>query len=83
MVYKIYYKSSVEKDLERLDKSEQLRIVKKIESQLRNNPLLCPMLHGRLAGLRKLRVGDYRVIYSVMDDHVWVLRIANRKDVYR
>ncbi len=83
MAYKIYYKSSVEKDLERLDGSEKRRIIKKIENQLKDKPLLCPMLQGKLAGLRKLRVGDYRVIYSVMDENVWVLRIAHRKDVYR
>jgi mRNA interferase RelE/StbE len=33
----------------------------------------------------RLRVGDYRVVYTIEDDHliVWVMAIGNRRDVYR
>jgi mRNA interferase RelE/StbE len=33
----------------------------------------------------RLRVGDYRVVYTVEDDQlvVWVLAAGNRRDVYR
>ncbi len=33
----------------------------------------------------RLRVGDYRVVYTVEDGQlvVWVLAVANRRDVYR
>lgn len=33
----------------------------------------------------RLRVGDYRVVYTIEDDHliVWVMAVGNRRDVYR
>ncbi|MCC9309497.1 type II toxin-antitoxin system RelE/ParE family toxin [Kitasatospora sp. RB6PN24] len=41
-------------------------------------------LQGHSARWR-LRVGDYRVVYTVEDGRliVWVLTVANRRDVYR
>ncbi|MGR8009258.1 type II toxin-antitoxin system RelE family toxin [Streptomyces hypolithicus] len=34
---------------------------------------------------RRLRVGDYRAVYTVEDNELilWVLTVANRRDVYR
>lgn len=36
-------------------------------------------------GERRIRVGDYRVIYDVMDDElvILVLRLGHRREVYR
>ena len=33
----------------------------------------------------RLRIGDYRAVYTLEDDQliVWVLTVANRRDVYR
>ena len=42
-----------------------------------------PTLKGKFAGLRKYRVGDYRVIFAIAGREVLVLRIGNRRDVYR
>jgi len=41
-------------------------------------------LRGSLKGYRKLRVGDWRVIYRVVDDkEIRIIAIGNRKDVYK
>ena len=42
-------------------------------------------LKGEFAGLRRVRVGDYRVIYEVDEGVLLVLvvRNANRRDTYR
>jgi mRNA interferase RelE/StbE len=36
-------------------------------------------------GCWRLRVGDYRAVYTVEDDQLilWVLAVGNRRDVYR
>ncbi|MDA4129489.1 MAG: hypothetical protein OK457_01850 [Thaumarchaeota archaeon] len=47
------------KDLEKLDKDINQRIVKSIEG-LRSDPFLRKSLRGELRGLCSLRVGDYR-----------------------
>lgn len=83
MGYKIAYKKSVAKDLPRIGKAETRRILDRIERELRRNPEKTPALKGRYAGLRRLRIGDYRVIFALIEDEILILRIRYRKDVYR
>lgn len=42
-------------------------------------------LKGDLSGLYRLRLRSFRVIYEKLDDRlvIYVLSVANRKDVYR
>ena len=40
------------------------------------------LLKGNLKGYRKLRVGDYRIVYKVYDTEIRVLGIRHRKDIY-
>ena len=81
MAYNITYKKSVEKDLSRLGKPEARRILDKIEQELSKRADNYPFLKGAFAGLRKLRVGDYRVIFAVFGQDVLVLRIGHRRDI--
>ncbi|MFO8048495.1 MAG: type II toxin-antitoxin system RelE/ParE family toxin [Desulfosudaceae bacterium] len=83
MAYNIVYKKSVHRDLKKLSKSEAKRILELIEKELIKKPESNPALKGQFAGLRKYRVGDYRVIYAILDKDVLILRIGNRKDVYK
>ena len=83
MGYKIDYKKSVAKDLKRIDKADAKRILDKIDENLADNPQRFPALTGAFAGMRKFRVGDYRVVFVIMDQQVLILRIQDRKDVYR
>ncbi len=83
MAYKIRYKKSVAKDLKSLEKIEKERILNKIENTLSKKPNQYPLLKGRFAGLRKLRIGNYRVIFSLLDDEIWILRIGHRSEVYK
>ena len=83
MDYNITFKKSVEKDLKRISKKNAKRILDKIDAELVRNPQRFPALSGAFAGMRKFRVGDYRVIFVIMDDDVLILRIQDRKDVYR
>ncbi len=83
MGYNITFKSSVAKDLKRISKQNAKRILNKIDKELVSNPERFPCLSGPFAGMRKFRVGDYRVIFVVLDENVLVLRIQDRKDVYR
>ena len=42
-------------------------------------------LKGEFAGLRRLRVGSYRVVYEVVNDQLLVLgiRVGQRGNAYR
>jgi mRNA interferase RelE/StbE len=81
--YSITFKKSVERDLKRISKKNAKRILNKIDAELVKNPERFPALSGPFAGMRKFRVGDYRVIFVIMDQDVLILRVQDRKDVYR
>ena len=83
MAYNITFKKSVAKDLKKIDRSEADRILKKIASELSKQADELPELKGQFAGLKKHRIGNYRVIFAIIDDSILILRIQHRKDVYR
>jgi mRNA interferase RelE/StbE len=83
LAYNIAYKKSVQRDLKKLSRAESNRILNQVEEELSKNAETYPILKGRFAGLRKYRVGDFRVIFAVLGDDVLVLRIGHRKDVYK
>ena len=73
-------------DLTRLDRSIARRIVKRLSWLIENFDLIQPLpLTGNFAGLYKLRIGDYRVIYEILhDEHVILVHIVgHRRKVYR
>jgi len=53
--------------------------------ELAENPYLGKSLEGEFIGLRSIRVGDWRVIYKIVEHRqvVVVISIANRKEAYR
>ncbi len=66
-----------------MDREQADRILTRIEEELPSKAEKFPILSGRFAGLRKFRVGDYRVIYSVLGDTALILRIRHRREAYR
>lgn len=83
MAYSVVYKKSVHRDLKKLSKAEVSHILDQIEQELTKNPESYPALKGQFAGLRKYRIGDYTVIYALVGTDILVLRIGNRRDVYK
>lgn len=82
MSYKIAFKKSVSRDLKKLSKDDAERILDKIERDLPKKADTFPLLTGKFAGLRKFRIGDYRVIYTIIENTALVLRISHRRDAY-
>lgn len=77
-------KGSALKEIERLSAGDRRRVVAAIDG-LRENPRAGTQLKGEHTGLRRLRVGSFRVVYEVQDEAlvVLVLRVGHRRDVYR
>ena len=84
MSYSIRIKGSAAKELSRVAERDRLVIVNAID-RLTENPFLGNALKGGLRGLRRLRIGDYRVLYELRNDElvVLVVRVAHRRDAYR
>jgi len=81
---KIVFKKPVIKELKRLGVTESLRLAMAIAEELSDQPQRHKPLTGQLAGLRRLRVGDYRIVFAILNspERVVVLRVGHRKDVY-
>ena len=83
MNYKIAFKKSVARDLKKTVKEQAAKLLKKIEDELPAKAETLPVLTGKFSGLRKFRIGDFRVIFSIIGDTALILRIRPRKEAYR
>lgn len=83
MSYSIQIKQQAAKEIRRIPKPDRLRIIRAIDD-LADSPLRGAVLKGDLRGLRRLRVGDYRVVYEVQHTALVVLaiRVAHRQGAY-
>ncbi len=84
MGYSTRIKRSAARELARVPRRDRERIVHVID-RLADNPLAGSPLKGDLRGLRRVRVGDYRVVYEVLDGElvVLVVLVAHRREAYR
>ena len=84
--YKVLIKASAAKEIETVgQKSDRRRIVSRIMALAEEpRPVGCENLVGA-DDRSRVRVGRYRVVYSIADAEllVVVIRVAHRKDVYR
>ncbi len=85
MKYAIFYKRSASDELLQLPAN----VARKIKSAINGlaehpRPEGCKKLKGSVSDYR-IRISNYRVIYSIADNvlTVLVIKIAHRKDVYR
>jgi len=84
--YRIRILKAASQDIERLDKPTGRRIARRIHWLAVNlEAIRLEALAGDLAGLYKLRVGDYRVIYEVLWDEetIVIYAIGHRREIYR
>lgn len=78
-----YHQAVFTEDIPRIPSNLHRRIAKAIESRLAHAPhQYGAPLRKTLRGYWKLRVGDYRVVYKIEENEVWVLGIQHRKTVY-
>lgn len=83
--YKIEWRRSTRKDLRRVPPQDVKRILSAVESLAEDPfPHGCTKLSGSEQAFR-IRVGDYRILYEVIDAAliVEVIKVGHRRDVYR
>lgn len=83
--YKIEWKRSATKELKKLPKETVPRILKAVEA-LSDEPY--PSGVRKLVGSEhtyRLRVGNYRIVYSVVASKlvIEIIRVRHRKDAYK
>ena len=79
-----YHHLVVKEDIPRLSNAYKRRIKENIERKLAERPeIFGEPLRKSLKGYRKLRVGDYRIIFKVQGKTIYILLIEHRSVVYR
>lgn len=83
MSFGIFLSTEAAKFLKNLDKEDKYRIVEKLKL-LENGPFSLPYkkIKGR-ENTYRIRVGDFRVIYSIRGYEIRVLKIGLRKGIYK
>ena len=84
MHFTLHYHPAVRvEDLPLIERRAKDRIRKAIEERLQRAPQnYGEPLRKSLKGYWKLRVGDYRVVFKLIESEVWILGIRHRKSVY-
>ncbi|YBV96999.1 type II toxin-antitoxin system RelE/ParE family toxin [Phyllobacteriaceae bacterium JZ32] len=87
-MWAIRFDAKAEKELGRLSSIDRQRILKFLQQHIapsENPRSVGDALAGPLSGFWRYRVGDYRVIVRIDDRAitVYVVRIGNRREVYR
>jgi len=82
-MYELAYDPKINLDLKRLGGAEKKRIKQAISQKLIHNPTLYgkPLQHS-LNSLRSFRVGEYRVIFKIDTNCLFIVHIGHRKGVY-
>ena len=85
LTYQLVFDDKVIKDLKGIDKVWQQRIINAIKTKLVKDPFKGKKLVGELSPYYRFRVGDYRVVYEIVEQEILitVIRIRHRKEVYR
>ena len=85
MAYRLVYHPEVKrKDVATLNRDVATRIQRAIEHRLAVEPQRYgEPLRRTLKGYWKLRVGDYRVVFKIVKNEVWIFAIMHRRDVYQ
>jgi mRNA interferase RelE/StbE len=88
MSWRVLYHPEVDEDLQAVGPAAARRIMRSIDAKLTEAPeQFGTPLSGNLAEFRKLRIGDYRVVYQVVNNLVvvFVLAVGPRRDkeIYR
>ena len=86
MIYEVFYSEAALKEIQQIPAKDAKKIYLKTE-ELGNNPRPkgYKKLEASKENMLRIRVGDYRILYTVEDtlEVVDIRRIGHRKDVYK
>jgi mRNA interferase RelE/StbE len=83
--YRVEVSATAERQIRKLPRADQLRVIRVIQAlSIDPRPLGCRRLSGQ-DDVFRVRIGRYRVLYAIEDRRlvVLVLKVGDRKDVYR
>ncbi|MET8908403.1 type II toxin-antitoxin system RelE/ParE family toxin [Micromonospora sp. NPDC004551] len=85
MTYKVEIRPSALKSIDKIDRQSRARVLRRIQALAEDpRPAGCEKLTNE-DNLWRVRAGDYRVVYQILDDAllVTVVRVGHRSQVYQ
>lgn len=83
MEYQIRWDKRAYNELREIDKANAIRILKKITLLSKNPQNYGQPLKGKFKNKYRMRIGDYRVIYWIEKDTVWIIAVGHRREIYK
>jgi mRNA-degrading endonuclease RelE of RelBE toxin-antitoxin system len=81
--YRIEWLDEAQADVRRLDRPTALRLFDGNLHHARTGGGNVAPLHGDMAGSFRLRLGDYRVLFTLQDNTMRIFGVRNRSEAYR
>jgi mRNA interferase RelE/StbE len=83
MAFDIVFSERAARELKKLDKQVQQRIISKLKEYARDENLKeAKRLTNPILGTWRYRVGDWRIIFDLEDKELQILKVGNRREVY-
>lgn len=82
-LYRIEWLDEAKADIGLLDRPNAMRIFEGILQYARTGGGDVAPLHGEMAGSFRLRLGDYRVLFSLQEGAMRIYGVRHRSDAYR
>ncbi len=80
MAYRILFSVQFKKDYDSLDKSMQIIVDKKLERILEKPTLSKPLEHS--SGYYSERAKNLRIVFQIVGNEIWLMRVRERKKAY-
>ena len=81
--YNLEWLDEAKDDVRALDRPTAMRVFDAVLHFARTGAGDVAALHGDMAGAARLRVGDYRVLFTLQDGAVRIFGVRHRSQAYR
>lgn len=81
--FRIEWRDEARADVRRVDRATAMRLFEGIQHYARTGAGNVAPLHGPLAGSFRLRLGDYRVMFTLERNVMGIFAVRNRREAYR
>ena len=81
--YRIEWLEEAKADVRVLDRPTAMRVFEGVLRFARTGSGDVTALHGDMAGASRLRLGDYRVLFTLEDDAMRIFGVRHRSEAYR
>ncbi len=83
MAYQLIYTHRAYRDIRRLTPEIKQRVKTALEKYKDNPGFYAQKLTNPVFGSYRFRIGDYRVIFDIVEEQLSILRVGHRGDIYR